>query len=92
MVHNVEEEIAQAMEKSKKEFSKETLDKLTLLLKRVDEKCPPKPRVLLKPVRAENISVFDSKLGGVPYLQGHGVPQGIGGKLCGKTAKAACSA
>ena len=68
MVHNVEEEIAQAMEKSKKEFSKETLDKLTLLLKRVDEKCPPKPRVLLKPVRAENISVFDSKLGGVPYL------------------------
>ncbi len=67
-MHNVEEEIAQAMAKSKKEFGRETLDKLALLLKRVDEKCPPKPRLSLKPVRAENISVFDSKLGGVPYL------------------------
>lgn len=68
MAHNVEEEIAQAMAESKKEFGKETIEKLTLLLKRVDEKCPPIPRLPLQPVRSENISVFDSKLGGVPYL------------------------
>lgn len=68
MEHNVEEEIALAMASGEKTFDKETLDKLCRLLKRVDEKCPPKPRLGLKPVRAENISVFDSKLGGVPYF------------------------
>lgn len=68
MVHNVEEEIAQAMAKSKKKFGMKTIKNLTKLLKRVDEKCPPMPCLPLKPVRAENISVFDSKLGGVPYL------------------------
>ncbi|MDE6030449.1 MAG: DUF1963 domain-containing protein, partial [Oscillospiraceae bacterium] len=84
----VEEEIAQAMVKSKKEFGRETLDKLALLLKRVDEKCPPKPRLPLKPVRAENISVFDSKLGGVPYLpRTMEYPKVLDGEFAGKPLK-----
>lgn len=37
----VEEEIREAMKNSKKEFTQETLDKLTALLRRLDEKCPP---------------------------------------------------
>lgn len=65
---SVEEEIARAMKDSKREFGKETLDKLAALLKLLDEKCPAQPHMALKPVRAGQTSVFDSKLGGVPYL------------------------
>lgn len=64
----VEEEIREAMKNSKKEFTQETLDKLTALLRRLDEKCPPQPHLPLAYVRASSTSVFDSKLGGVPYF------------------------
>lgn len=84
----VEEEIAEAMKTSKREFGKETLDKLTALLKMIDEKCPPKPRLALKPVRAEQTSVFDSKLGGVPYLPKEmEYPKALQGALAGKPLK-----
>lgn len=84
MEHNIEEEIANAMKSGKRTFDRKTLDKLARLLKRVDEKCPPKPRLALKPVRAENISVFDSKLGGVPYLPKEmGYPKALEGNFAG---------
>lgn len=38
------------------------------ILQKIDEKHPPLPSVELVPKRAENLSVFESKLGGVPYL------------------------
>ena len=38
------------------------------ICKKIDEKFPPKPVVKLEPNRAENLSVFESKLGGVPYM------------------------
>lgn len=38
------------------------------ILKKIDEQFPPKPVVKLEPKRAENLSVFESKLGGVPYM------------------------
>lgn len=65
---SVEEEISEAMKKSKKTFQQETLDKLAPLLKMLDENCPPQPHLALTPVRVQSASVFASKLGGVPYL------------------------
>lgn len=39
------------------------------ILKKIDEQIPPKPVVKLEPKRAEReLSVFESKLGGVPYM------------------------
>lgn len=38
------------------------------MLDEIDKKIPPKPMVKLTPKRAENLSVFESKLGGVPYM------------------------
>ena len=38
------------------------------ILKRIDKQIHPKPVVKLEPKRAENLSVFESKLGGVPYM------------------------
>lgn len=38
------------------------------ILKKIDRQFPPKPMVELTPKRAENLSVFESKLGGVPYM------------------------
>lgn len=64
----VEEEIREELKTSNEEYDKETLDKLAALLKLVDEKCPPQPHLTLKPVRVQSASVFDSKLGGVPYF------------------------
>lgn len=38
------------------------------ILKKIDEQIPPKPVVKLEPKRAEGLSVFESKLGGIPYM------------------------
>jgi len=85
---SVEEEIKEAMKKSKKEFSQETLDKLAALLRRLDEKCPPRPHLPLKPVRVSSTSVFDSKLGGVPYFpKDMEYPRVLEGALAGKPLK-----
>lgn len=84
----VEEEIERALKTSKKSFSKETLDALTALLKKIDEKCPQKPQLALKPVRAVGLSVFDSKLGGVPYLpKDMEYPRALQGVFAGKPLK-----
>ena len=48
-------------------YSAKTLEKLTQLLRELNAKVPPKPCIRLTPVREET-TVFDSKLGGVPYL------------------------
>lgn len=82
---SIEEEIREAMKKSKKAFSKETLDRLTVLLGRLDEKCPPQPYLPLKPMRAASTTVFDSKLGGVPYFpKGMEYPSVLEGEFAGK--------
>lgn len=36
--------------------------------KYINKLLPPKPMVVLEPKRADDITVFDSKLGGVPYM------------------------
>lgn len=51
----------------KMEISPETQEKLDKLLAKVDEKIKPVGTVRLKPKRATT-TVFDSKLGGVPYF------------------------
>lgn len=38
------------------------------ILRKIDEKIPPLPAMELVPKRAENLGVFESKLGGVPYM------------------------
>ena len=38
------------------------------ILKKIDKQIPPKPVIKLEPKRAEKLSVFESKLGGVPYM------------------------
>lgn len=38
------------------------------MLKEIDKKVPPKPMVKLTPKRGEDLSVFENKLGGVPYM------------------------
>ncbi len=48
-------------------YSSRTLEQLGDLLREMAAECPDRPMVKLKPVRAET-TVFDSKLGGVPYL------------------------
>ena len=49
------------------EISPETQEKLDKLLAKVDEKIPPVGTVRLKPERGTT-TVFDSKLGGLPYF------------------------
>ena len=49
------------------EISPETQEKLDKLFAKVDEKIPPVGTVRLKPKR-DTTTVFDSKLGGVPYF------------------------
>lgn len=84
----VEEEIRETMKKSKKKFSQETLDRLAVLLGQLDEKCPPRPHLPLKPVRASSTSVYDSKLGGVPYFpKDMEYPRVLEGNLAGKPLK-----
>ena len=51
----------------KMNISPETQEKLDKLLAKVDEKIPPVGTVRLKPKRGTT-TVFDSKLGGVPYF------------------------
>lgn len=82
---SVEEEIREAMKNSKKEFTQETLDRLAALLRRLDEKCPPQPHLPLTFVRVSSTSVFDSKLGGVPYFpKDMEYPRVLEGALAGK--------
>ncbi len=38
------------------------------IIARIDSELPPKPMVRLNPKKAENLSVFENKLGGVPYM------------------------
>ncbi|MBD5457786.1 MAG: DUF1963 domain-containing protein [Lachnospiraceae bacterium] len=84
----VEEEIREELKTSKTEFTQETLEKLAALLKLLDEKCLPRPHLRLKPVRAQSTSVFDSKLGGTPYLpKDMEYPKVLEGRLEGKPLK-----
>ena len=55
-------EVVEAVQKPENNYNIENI------LKKIDEKFPPKPVVKLEPKRAENLSVFESKLGGVPYM------------------------
>lgn len=50
------------------EITKEVRERLNKLYSKIDEIVPPKMSVRLKPSRAKNTSVFDSKMGGVPYF------------------------
>ncbi len=55
------------------------------LYKKIDRMVPPKPMVKLNPKRAENLSVFESKLGGVPYMPADfEYPKGISGVFEGR--------
>lgn len=46
----------------------------------INKLLPPKPMVVLEPKRADGITVFDSKLGGVPYMpKEFGYPKGKSG-------------
>lgn len=58
----------QTAQKSDKEIAPEIRAKLDVLMAEVDKRCPPRQRLNLKPVRVQSASVFDSKLGGTPYL------------------------
>lgn len=49
------------------EITPETQEKLDKLFARIDETVPPRMSVRLKPKRAKT-TVFDSKMGGVPYF------------------------
>ncbi len=65
-------------------YSPNTLRKLARLLCEINAQLPPKPCIKLTPVR-EKTSVFDSKLGGVPYLPKNvGYPRVRGGSMAGK--------
>ena len=67
-----------------KKYSPETVEKLEKLLAEVNAVYPPKPSVRLTPVR-EKCTVFDSKLGGVPYFpKGMEYPTVREGELAGK--------
>ncbi|MBP1544298.1 MAG: DUF1963 domain-containing protein [Oscillospiraceae bacterium] len=48
-------------------YSSQTMSKLGKLMTAINLEVPPKPCIRLKPVRSE-CTVFDSKLGGTPYL------------------------
>lgn len=53
--------------------------------RKIDEIVPPKPMVKLTPKRAENLSVFESKLGGVPYMPADfEYPKGVSGTFEGR--------
>ncbi len=67
-----------------KEISPKLKERLCKVLAELDGNIPPRPRVVLSPVRAET-TVFDSKLGGVPYMpKGFVYPTAREGGLCGK--------
>ena len=55
------------------------------ICKKIDSEFLPKPVVKLEPKRAENLSVFESKLGGVPYMPlDFEYPKGRGGIFEGR--------
>ena len=49
-------------------ITKDVQERLDKLYTKIDEMVPPVMSVRLKPSRAKNISVFESKMGGVPYF------------------------
>lgn len=53
--------------KGDKQYAPELRGRLDKLFAAINKEVPPKPCVRLKPIRSE-CSVFDSKLGGTPYL------------------------
>ncbi|MDE7303863.1 MAG: DUF1963 domain-containing protein [Oscillospiraceae bacterium] len=72
-------EVVEAVQKPENNYNIENI------LKKIDEKFPPKPVVKLEPKRAENLGVFESKLGGVPYMPlGFEYPKGKGGIFEGR--------
>ncbi|MCM1329394.1 MAG: DUF1963 domain-containing protein [Ruminococcus sp.] len=55
------------------------------ILGKINETVPPKPMVRLTPKRAEGLSVFESKLGGVPYMPADfEYPKGVSGTFEGR--------
>lgn len=56
--------------KSAEETGEEPVFSLTPeeIIERVDRELPPRPAVKLNPKRADNTGVFESKMGGVPYM------------------------
>lgn len=65
-------------------YSPRTMSKLGRLMTAINMELPPKPCVRLKPVRSE-CTVFDSKLGGTPYLpKGMEYPKVREGNLAGR--------
>lgn len=55
------------------------------IIARIDNELPPKPMLRLNPKRTENLSVFENKLGGVPYLpKDFPYPVGKSGQYEGK--------
>lgn len=76
--------LPQTAEEMKVEISLETQEKVDKVLAKVDEKIPPVETVRLKLSRGET-TVFDSKMGGVPYFpKGMKYPTVRGGKHAGK--------
>lgn len=72
------------LKEKKMEISPETQAKLDKLLAKVDELIPPVETVRLKPSRGKT-TVFDSKLGGVPYFpKSMEYPTVRGGEHAGK--------
>ncbi|MDE6728097.1 MAG: DUF1963 domain-containing protein, partial [Oscillospiraceae bacterium] len=65
-IKNKERIIAALISEDEKIYE-EAVEKGVKLLAKLDELCPPKPMIRLKPCRAETI-VFDSKMGGIPYF------------------------
>ncbi|MDE6732313.1 MAG: hypothetical protein K2J77_05500, partial [Oscillospiraceae bacterium] len=61
------ERIIAAMISEDEKIHEEAVEKAVKLLAKLDEFCPPKPMVRLNPTRGET-TVFDSKMGGVPYF------------------------
>lgn len=65
-------------------YNSKTVEKLAQLLCEVNAKLPPQPCIKLTPVRGEP-TVFDSKLGGAPYLpKSMGYPTVREGNLAGR--------
>lgn len=61
------ERIIAALISEDEKIHEEAVEKAVKLLTKLDELCPPKPMVRLKPCRAKT-TVFDSKMGGTPYF------------------------
>ena len=61
------ERVITALTSEDEKIHDEAVEKAVKLLAKLDELCPPKPMLRLKPRRAKT-TVFDSKIGGAPYF------------------------